>query len=400
MDTNLIFNCNTSQTTSVDRYAPIYAMGASMFATGSGSGQSVMSCAGTLKNLYISHDTAAGTGNSRTWTVYKNGADTGLTVTIADPATSGNDTVNTVSVVAGDTVSLHQTANTTTTGTGTIRATLMFSAAANTSAVFANTNNNLSNSVTSYLPLQGQGNDTTAGGNVEGVIPTGGTIRNAYGVLGGTPGSGKSYTFTLVVNGVDSALTFSVSGTGTTGNDTANSVSVSAGDRVYWKIVPSGTPSARAPTIGAEFDPTTNGESIHTYGTANVNVNTAARYMTLASSTRSYSSSESSTQAISQACTWKNLYVYQQTALAGSQQYLYQFSDNGSAGSPSVTITNSSQSGNDTSNTATSTVGETVAMKITPTSTPATTITEWGIVSYIAPASTARTRTLAVMGVG
>lgn len=399
MDTNLIFNCSTSQTTSVDRYAPIYAMGASMFATGVGSGQSVMSCAGTLKNLYISHDTAAGTGNSRTWTVYKNGADTGLTVTIADPATSGNDTVNTVSVVAGDTVSLHQTANTTTTGTGTIRATLMFSAAANTSVVFANTNNNLSNSLTSYLPLQGQGNDTTAGGNVEGVIPTGGTIRNAYGVLGGTPGSGKSYTFTLVVNGVDSALTFSVSGTGTTGNDTANSVSVSAGDRVYWKVVPNSTPSARAPTIGAEFDPTTNGESIHTYGTANVNINSAARYMTLASSTRSYSSSESSTQAISQACIWKKLYIYQQTALS-SGSYQYQFSDNTSAGNPTVTMTSSSQSGNDTSNTATSSVGETVAMKITPTSTPTATIAEWGIVSYITPTSTAKASTMMTMGVG
>lgn len=64
-------------------------------------------CAGTITNLYITLDAAPTTGKSWTFTVRKNGSDTGITFSIADDATTGSS-ANTVSVVAGDLISISQ----------------------------------------------------------------------------------------------------------------------------------------------------------------------------------------------------------------------------------------------------------------------------------------------------
>ena len=71
--------------------------------------ETVFPTGGTLKNLYVDLPAAPGAGASRTFTVRKNGVPTALTCTIADPATSCSDTVNTVSFAAGDTAVLQQT---------------------------------------------------------------------------------------------------------------------------------------------------------------------------------------------------------------------------------------------------------------------------------------------------
>ena len=71
--------------------------------------ETVFPTGGTLRNLYVDLPTAPGVGESRTFTVRKNGAPTGLTCTISDLQTSCNDTVNTVSYTAGDTAVLQHT---------------------------------------------------------------------------------------------------------------------------------------------------------------------------------------------------------------------------------------------------------------------------------------------------
>lgn len=64
-------------------------------------------CAGTITNLYITIDAAPTAGKSWTFTVRKNGADTGIVVTIADAATTGSS-ANNFTVVAGDLISVSQ----------------------------------------------------------------------------------------------------------------------------------------------------------------------------------------------------------------------------------------------------------------------------------------------------
>jgi hypothetical protein len=63
--------------------------------------------AGTLRNLFVRHNSAAGNGNNIVYTVMKNGVATAITVPLATGAVGqASDLVNTVAVVAGDRISL------------------------------------------------------------------------------------------------------------------------------------------------------------------------------------------------------------------------------------------------------------------------------------------------------
>lgn len=111
------------------------------------------------------------------------------------------------------------------------------------------------------------------------IIPDAGTFDNLYVKLAGSPGAGKSYQFTLMVNGVASALTCTVSDTNTTASDTSNSVSVSAGDLVSLRCVPSGTPTAREVNGWCiEYTSDTAKYSIYPGGSTANMINSATRY--------------------------------------------------------------------------------------------------------------------------
>jgi len=113
------------------------------------------------------------------------------------------------------------------------------------------------------------------------VWPTDGTFTNLLITLAGAPGTGKSWTFTVRKNGVDTALSVVISDTATTGRDTTHSVAVAPGDLLSLKSVPSGTPSASGwlITVALEFTSTNTGESGYSGQTPTVNLSTsAARY--------------------------------------------------------------------------------------------------------------------------
>jgi len=67
----------------------------------------VVSNAGTISRLYIYQDLQTGlAGSTRTYTLYKNSVSTSLTCQVNASAVSGNDTTNSVSVVAGDLIAM------------------------------------------------------------------------------------------------------------------------------------------------------------------------------------------------------------------------------------------------------------------------------------------------------
>ena len=106
-------------------------------------------------------------------------------------------------------------------------------------------NVNLSNAATRYNVLAG-GSDWVGTLNyVGGVVSAPGILKKLAFKLNGSPGSGKSYTFALMVNGVAQALSVQISGSATTGMDTTNEIPVAAGDFVCLRCVPSGTPTSR-----------------------------------------------------------------------------------------------------------------------------------------------------------
>jgi hypothetical protein len=66
--------------------------------------------------------------------------------------------------------------------------------------------------------------------------PVSGTVRNLYVRHNNPGGTGAVITYTLYVNGVASALTIGLASTSSDAQDTANSVSVSAGDRLRIEV--------------------------------------------------------------------------------------------------------------------------------------------------------------------
>jgi hypothetical protein len=58
--------------------------------------------AGSLRNLYFNCVTGGTGSGTMTYMIYKNGAPTGLIVTVAQTATAGSDTLHSASFVAGD----------------------------------------------------------------------------------------------------------------------------------------------------------------------------------------------------------------------------------------------------------------------------------------------------------
>lgn len=405
MDSNIAAS-GVATTASADRFYSIYNAGSGAATVSNGvASNNVFPIAGTLSNFKVIYDTTAGGGFTRTFAIYNvNGAaDTAITFTIADGAVTGSDTTHSLSVSAGDVLSIRTSATGTTASTGNIRWTAKFTAAANTSLTSSSTLATVSATVTSYLGAMGANSDNASSQGVGGVMPTGGTIKNAYAQLSGAPGaaaSGKKYDLTLVKNGTPTSLVVTVSETATTGSDTngAHAVTVAAGDVLYWQCVPTSTPTARNLTIGAEFDPTTNGESVQMFGNNSAWVNSAARFAFTSGGSIGVNASEGVRQVITQTCTWRNHYLWLLTA-PGAGTWQTQLDVNTVAGNPTVTIATVATTGNDTVNTISTTFGDTVSMKITPAVSPTLpTQVQYGFVTFMTPP--AATRSLASTGVG
>lgn len=395
MDTNIIGFETSTLTVATNIFWPIYG-GAVGTATTQSPNYNVMPVAGTFKNFYINCDAGPGAGITRTFTVYINGADTGITISLTGAGTgagvsTGSDATHTVAFNVGDIVSLHTTATGTTTAAGTVRWTLGAACATGVSMVLASSRANTLNTLaTNFVPISGFGLDTTLATNEQAPMPTAGTFRNAYFQTSSSLGVGASMVATLFQNGGATGITMTITGTvQTTQTDNTHTVTVAAGDTFYWSIVPAGGPAAATGILSMEFDPTVNGESVHLYASSVVDVATAVRFNAISSPNAvSYQSAESARQMLTQAAVWKKLYVNLLTAPVGTASFQTQLSVNAVAGNPSVTITGVNTTGNDTVNTVTATVGQTVIMKMTPTNTPATSTLGWGIVSFIQPPAT------------
>lgn len=105
---------------------------------------------------------------------------------------------------------------------------------------------------TGYIgPSGGSGNSTAQ----QARLPVAGTFKNLYITTSVAPGGSESYMFTLQKNGVDTALTTTVSASGVGNADTTHSVAFAAGDLWQIKVVSSaGAVSTMYASWGIEFD--------------------------------------------------------------------------------------------------------------------------------------------------
>jgi hypothetical protein len=106
---------------------------------------------------------------------------------------------------------------------------------------------NLSNTASNFMPAGAFGVQTTSA-PVQIPIPLGGVVNNLQVRLSGNPANGRSYTFTVLRNGVASGLTCTVSGSSATSCTDTDATVWSAGDTIALQSTPSGTPTSRTAT--------------------------------------------------------------------------------------------------------------------------------------------------------
>jgi len=217
--------------------------------TAEGFGTGTMAVAGDISFMRVKLTTAPGAGITRTYTLRKNGADTGLTVAIADSATEGTVS-STVSFSPGDdvTIGLVNTGGTPATSHAGIVLTWnpttngYFPLLGVGSPGFAATGNR-------YVPATGivPGNNATEL-NAVSVAPSDMTIDMLYAEISTAPtGATKTRTFTLRTDATtDTALTTTITDTQIHNEDVTHSASPTAGTLLTVSQVPANSPTAVA----------------------------------------------------------------------------------------------------------------------------------------------------------
>jgi hypothetical protein len=366
-------------------------MGGGAWLASEASTYQVMPTAGTLSSLYVELSANINAGATGIFTIMKNGSAQALTCTIGAGASTGNDTTHSVSYVAGDTISIRATY----TGTpGTPKAywtTLWQGTTAGESICLESIAS--STTASKFGSIQGKGWASTEA-YAKTPIPTSGTLKSLYVKLSADPGtSPDAYSFTLRLDtsggSADTALTCTIVADNTTGNDTTHTITVAAGNLVDIRVTPLDTPSASPVcAIGMVFVSDTSGESLIAGGSSADAPNTGAtEYVNLCGSGgTTWNATEASMYSLIQACTIKKLYVSLSAAPGSGKSYTISINkDAGAASGLTVTISDTATTGSDTTHTYDPANGDTADIKSVPTSTPATTYVNIGLVCYIAP---------------
>lgn len=362
------------------------------WSTSSTRHRSFFQAPGTIRDFHMRVSVAPGVGKSWTFTLVKNGVDTAVVATISDTAQTGSDLTNSFTVAEGDYVQIKAV------GSGTPAAPLL-----QFSAAFEGTNakeSNLQGGVLwpavdaarySTLTSMFQAvNAFTTETDAREVIPTSGTIKRLSMELETAPGSGKSRTYTLYKNGVATALTFTISGTATTGSDLSNTVSVSPGDEISLECTGSSTPAASNGAWCAVFVADVDGESLILGGGNATPSNTATRFQSPNFGLNlAWGASESDRYVLTQECTLRKFHVATDGAPGAGTDFTFDLRRNTAspAGTPTVTIADANTTGSDTSNEVTYADGDLVSVRCVPTGTPTADNYRWGIVQFINPAS-------------
>ena len=207
------------------------------------------------------------------------------------------------------------------------------------------------------------------------IISTGGTLKNLRIKLDGSPGSGKSYTFTLRVNGAGTTLTTTISNAETSGFDITHEVIVLAGDLVGIECSPAGTPTARRPRWTVVFESDNENESLILSNSANALNTTTTEYDVVSGTFHILSATEDDHRMICPTNgTIKNLYVLLDISPGTSPDaYRFTLRVNGVSSALTVTITANDTTGNDTVNTVSVVAGDALTMMVEPLNTPSAT---------------------------
>ena len=249
--------------------------------------------------------------------------------------------------------------------------------------VFGGSNGSLNATNTRYnLPMSGLG--WTAENVRSNLISTDGKIFYLRVRLGAAPGAGKSYTFTMRLNGAPTTLTFTISNLETSGFDIEHSFVITGGDKISLECDPTGTPTVTNAKWSWFFVGDNPNESLICGGSMDVLNSAATEYAALGSPYSPLTGTETNfRQIMPTSGTLKNLYV-DLTLDPGGAPDAYGFTVRVNIDSPVgglvVDIVADDRTGNDLVNTIAVVAGDVLTMMIEQTNTPTVTPQAiWGV---------------------
>ncbi len=239
------------------------------------------------------------------------------------------------------------------------------------------TNSNPSASTTNFSGAAGFGKWTATETQVSQPIPHALTADNFRVTCVTSPGTGKSFAYTVVKNGTPTTITATISGSAATAaSDTSHTAAFSAGDTISVQAVPSGTP-----TVPGGIRWAIRQSAAGAFAVIGGNSTTAI-------TTTQYNNA----QGVSDIPQATQINIYSPCPVAGTASNLYVRSDadptpgnwtfnlqNEAADSVLTTALTAGQTtSSDTSHTAAFTAGQGWAMKQTAASSPAASRLQWG----------------------
>ena len=359
----------------------------------------IMMCpgTGTLHSLQVKMSAAPGSDGTYTFTIRKNQAATSLAAAVIHPATTGSDFANEISISAGDEISI-EVVPTNGPGPATPFAAWTFIYQDDDEDEFVlfagDTDSNMGNTAIISNTMQGGANWTAAvpvrtlAFNVLSALD--GDFKNLYIEIGAAPGAFSSWTFEPRVEGSTGTLQVVISGaSATTGNDTANTDSVSASDKFDIRNTPSRTAPVNTWAIwGSVFQSDDPYSHIITGGSSNALHNTNTEYNFLATFGTAWNATETNRRNAGQPSVLSNLYVEGGGSPGAGNSYAFTVMKNGAATGLTCTMSGTGTTCSDTDKSHSVEVDDldTFSLRVVPTSTPSTIGVAWGLaVRDIAP---------------
>ncbi len=235
---------------------------------------------------------------------------------------------------------------------------------------------------TVYASLQGGFDWNASIGLNKQIIPTGGGLGELRIDLEEAPGAGNSVAFTLMVDGVASAMVVTVSNTDIIGDYTGDDIAVTAGQSVELRSVGTSTPTTSVARWCCNWTPTIKGEYILLGSTANFALsNTLTEFANLYGGSSPNTNHLFGSQRFPTGGILKKLYL--ETAGAPgepSKSYAFTVHVDASATGITATISETATKANDTVNTAVIATNGVAALEIVPSTSPAQETLAYGIV--------------------
>lgn len=201
---------------------------------------------------------------------------------------------------------------------------------------------------------------STTNAAIASPMPGAFTLSNFYVSLGASPGSGKSWTFIIVKNGSDTALSITITDSAVTGSDDTNTASFSAGDTIAIKSSPTSTPGAPS-GIRWNILTTGTGQPITIY--SNSSHSTVDVYTPMTGSGGSVSTTANLNKFVMPtAGTLSNLYAITSVAPGAGTSKILTIVQNNVASSLVATIADTNTTANDTTHTINVLAGDSIGM--------------------------------------